>query len=70
MRAQDMLEIGNTDHGHTLTSRVSISTCSPLILGNDPRNMTDEIKALLTNRELISTLSQVRSLRRSHRAVL
>eukprot|EP01046_Picozoa_sp_COSAG06_P021404 COSAG06_NODE_1607_length_8948_cov_3.854899_11_plen_56_part_00 len=43
---------------------------SPLILGNDPRNMTDEIKALLTNRELISTLSQVRSLRRSHRAVL
>jgi hypothetical protein len=63
-----MLEIGNTDHGNTLTIAESRSQLaiwavlgSPLILGNDPRNMTDEIKDLLTNKDLITTLSQVRA---------
>ena len=63
----DMLQIGNIDHGHTLTIAESRSQLaiwavlgSPLILGNDPRNMTDDIKELLTNTELIATLSKVR----------
>lgn len=64
----DMLEIGNIDHGHTLTTAESRSQLaiwavlgSPLILGNDPRNMTDDVKELLTNTELIDTLSKVRA---------
>ena len=43
----DMMEIGNTDHGHTLSLAKSRSQLaiwailtSPMILGNDPRNMS------------------------------
>ena len=68
----DMLEIGNTDHGHTLTMAESRSQLavwailgSPLILGNDPHNMTAALQTLLTNAELLATLSQDRLVSRA-----
>eukprot|EP01052_Picozoa_sp_SAG31_P028708 SAG31_NODE_2794_length_5083_cov_2.714687_2_plen_398_part_00 len=61
----DSLQIGNVDHGHELTMAESRSQLaiwailgSPLILGNDPRNMTEPMRELLTNTELLTTLSQ------------
>lgn len=68
----DMLQIGNTDHGHTLTPAESRSQLaiwavlgSPLILGNDPRNMSASVRELLTNAELLATLSQDRLVSRA-----
>ena len=52
----DMLEVGNglsvnQDRAHfTMWCMMA----SPLILGNDVRNMSDETKAILTNRDLIA----------------
>lgn len=52
----DMLEVGNglsanQDRAHfTMWCMMA----SPLILGNDVRNMSDEAKAILTNRDLIA----------------
>eukprot|EP00947_MAST-08B_sp_MAST-8B-sp1_P001967 g1967.t1 len=57
----DMMEIGNTDHGHTLTvaeSRSQFATfailTSPLVLGNDPRNISAAILEVLTNKEVVA----------------
>ena len=52
----DMLEVGN---GLTINQDRAHFTmwcmmASPLILGNDVRNMSAETKAILTNRELIA----------------
>lgn len=52
----DMMEVGNlTDGGH---NRVHMAlfcvVASPLILGNDVRNMTDETLGILVNREAIA----------------
>ncbi len=53
----DMLEIGNggmtTDEYRTHMSLWSILS-APLLAGNDLRNMTDEIKSILMNRDVIA----------------
>ena len=53
----DMLEVGN--HGMTITEyRAHFSLwcilAAPLMSGNDLRNMTNEVKEILTNREVIA----------------
>jgi len=64
----DMLEVGNT-HMTTTEYRTHFSLwamlAAPLIAGNDVRNMPDEIKDILLNREVIGinqdTLGKVAS---------
>ena len=52
----DMLEVGNGLSVNQARAHFTMwcMMASPLILGNDVRNMSDETKAILTNRDLIA----------------
>lgn len=52
----DMLEVGNgmTENKDRATFTMWCMMASPLILGNDIRNMSKETKAILTNRDVIA----------------
>ena len=57
----DMMEMCHTDHGSRLSTaeaRAQFSTfailSSPLILGNDPRNMSAECISVVGNEEVIA----------------